>query len=458
MASGLLGQIANPAQADIIGAMDKGKKRQAMDMAGEIMGQTQYGKLGALFRTDPELGMKVQGALGIPKDAKGRADALKGAYTLANQFIQGGDTETGIAVLEDYANTIEGSSQGTVMAEKTRAGIEALRSGDPDAANNINTIVNSFSGKTVSEKEQAETRKLIAEADALEVPSVVKPVIVAKGASIYDPDTKTFISSPGTGTSVKIPSSLINGLPEDMGVRVADAYSAAGGGKDGMQAAQTEKKNVQEDMRRDDASKSLAITYPNASTDEMAQLQTAVNYAPTVEKGMENAANVRSNQKATQKASVMTDRSLELINHILDNDQLADVVGSSEGKFGGSEQPSGVFPFIGGFISDGEAEAIADIEEVTNILTVPAMEIMTGILSESDLKLLKTISGGAFNRTRGIDRFKKDAGQIRTILQRASTIGKMKNPKDREAAIWATNKSNFNNPDAKLIRTKLGLK
>ena len=86
------------------------------------------------------------------------------------------------------------------------------------------------------------------------------------------------------------------------------------------------------------------------------------------------------------------------------------------------------------------------------------MEIMTGILSESDLKLLKTISGGAFNRTRGIDRFKKDAGQIRTILQRASTIGKMKNPKDREAAIWATNKSNFNNPDAKLIRTKLGLK
>jgi hypothetical protein len=457
MASGLLGQIANPAQADIIGAMDKGKDRQATDMAGQILGDTLGGKVGALAKLSPDKAMAMAEALGIPTNSQGRMNNMIGVTVMGTKLLQAGMFEEAAQFLGEEADKAE--SLTGEPAERLRLAQNAIINGDQEVMNNFMAAGSALDPTQQTTAVERSTIDLnTAKADALEVPSVVKPVIVAKGASIYDPDTKTFISSPGTGTSVKIPSSLINGLPEDMGVRVADAYSAAGGGKDGMQAAQTEKKNVQEDMRRDDASKSLAITYPNASTDEMAQLQTAVNYAPTVEKGMENAANVRSNQKATQKASVMTDRSLELINHILDNDQLADVVGSSEGKFGGSEQPSGVFPFIGGFISDGEAEAIADIEEVTNILTVPAMEIMTGILSESDLKLLKTISGGAFNRTRGIDRFKKDAGQIRTILQRASTIGKMKNPKDREAAIWATNKSNFNNPDAKLIRTKLGLK
>ena len=113
---GLLGGIMNPAQADVIGAMDKGKKRQALEMAGEIMGQTQYGQLGALYRTDVELGDKVANALGIPKGAKGRIDAMKGAYTLANQFAQAGDNETAAAVMDDYVSMIQGSSQGQEMA------------------------------------------------------------------------------------------------------------------------------------------------------------------------------------------------------------------------------------------------------------------------------------------------------------------------------------------------------
>ena len=144
---GLLGGIMNPAQADVLGAMDKGKKRQALEMAGEIMGQTQYGKLGALYRTDVELGDKVANALGIPKGATGRIDAMKGAYTLANQFAQAGDNETAAAVMDDYVSMIQGSSQGQEMAAIGQRGAAGLRNGDPETKQNLNAIVGSFSAK-----------------------------------------------------------------------------------------------------------------------------------------------------------------------------------------------------------------------------------------------------------------------------------------------------------------------
>lgn len=143
----VLSMIANPAQADILGAMDKGKKRQAKDMAGEILGQTQYGQLGALFKTDVDMGMRVAGALGIPTSSKGRMDAMKGAYTLSNQFAQAGDLETAALVMEDYVAQVQGSTQGQEMAQTAMKGAEGLRNGDPETLNNLNTIVNSFSGK-----------------------------------------------------------------------------------------------------------------------------------------------------------------------------------------------------------------------------------------------------------------------------------------------------------------------
>ena len=153
---GLLGGIMNPAQADVLGAMDKGKKRQALEMAGEIMGQTQYGKLGALYRTDVELGDKVANALGIPKGATGRIEAMKGAYTLANQFAQAGDNETAAAVMDDYVSMIQGSSQGQEMAAIAQRGAAGLRNGDPEAIQNLNAIVGSFSAQP-SAKDQSIT-------------------------------------------------------------------------------------------------------------------------------------------------------------------------------------------------------------------------------------------------------------------------------------------------------------
>jgi hypothetical protein len=422
--AGLIDAIINPAQTDVLGALDKGRERQATDMAGELLAQTLPGKVGDLARLSPDKALKFAELTGIPLTSEGRIKNLMGVNIMGAKLLQAGQTQEAMQFLSEEADKIE--SVTNEPAIRLRAVVQAIDSGDQETISNFTKSGLALDPSAPSALDQAKTSKFNAEAAALG----------GKGAAI--------------------PPSLIKGLPDDMAARVSDAFTASGGGDKGMKAANEERVLVHEDMRRGKAHESLSIIYPNVTPEEMTQLQAAIDTAPSVEKGLATAETVRTNQRSAQKAAVMSDRSLILVNNILANSELKDVVGSSEGKFGGTDQPTGALPLIGGFISDKEAEAIADIEEITNILTVPAMKIMTGILSESDLRLLKTISGGAFNRTRGIERFKLDVGQIQGILSRASIIGKLP-PKDREAAIWATDKKNMNKPQSKQIRKKLGL-
>ena len=176
----LLDSIVNPAQADVVGAMDEGKKRQALDLAGEIMGETQYGKLGALYRTDVGLGDKVATALGIPTNATGRINAMKGSYTLANQFAQGGDTETAAGIMDDYVQMIQGTTQGQEMAQIAQKGATALRNGDPDAIQNLNSIVASFSAEIGSSSKTPKQKERSALLEDLSSPDP----IVSKSAAI----------------------------------------------------------------------------------------------------------------------------------------------------------------------------------------------------------------------------------------------------------------------------------
>ena len=357
-----------------------------------------------------------------------------------------------------FAGNILSTSQDQWSGQFTRRAQEEMAAGNKEAAKEFIRLAN------LSTTDPAavgfEMREDIADSelsqDIFNRLSLGESKVLAKDAILVGPTGKTIASNVGGGTPVKFPPILREGLSEAVGDKGEAAFTASGGGKDGMKAFHDAVNIAKEDERREQASGSLAVTYPGATPQEMTQLQAAINSAPTVEKGMAVVETVRTNQRAAQKSAILADRSLYLVGNILANDELDDVVGSSEGKYGGSEQPSGAFPVIGGFISDKEAEAIADIEEITNILTVPAMELMTGILSESDLKLLKTISGGAFTRTRGSERFKKDAGQVQRILKTASIIGKL-GPKDREAAVWATDKKNMSTPQGMAIRKKLGL-
>ena len=53
------------------------------------------------------------------------------------------------------------------------------------------------------------------------------------------------------------------------------------------------------------------------------------------------------------------------------------------------------------------------------------MSLMTGVLSESDIKLLKNLSSGALNRKRGEKRFRKDTQELldRLSSTKASPVG-----------------------------------
>jgi len=412
----------------------KSKQTTTQNAAADILKTGDPDKISDFMARNPKYAASMQAASGFKSEAtkrnaiKSAIDILGGAnpdevLTARSQAVQaeGGDP----ADTENLRKLIGGNSE---KAKKAAWASLALNT----SPQHYKALKEQFGGQ------------------------VADPLVVGKGASVYDPNTKTYSRPPPVAGDTTLPLVMRKGLSDPVADQGEAAFNAAGGGKDGVKAFNEAVVIAKEDERRSDAYESLAISYPNVSPEEMSQLQTAIDTAPTVEKGMALAEKVRTNQRAAEKAAVMSDRSLDLVNHILANDELEDVIGSSEGKFGGSEQPSGALPLIGGFISDSEATAIADIEEITNILTVPAMDLMTGILSESDLKLLKTISGGAFNRTRSIERFKSDVGQIQRILQTASVIGKLA-PKDREAAVWATDKKNMNKPQARAIIKKLGL-
>ena len=127
--------------------------------------------------------------------------------------------------------------------------------------------------------------------------------------------------------------------------------------------------------------------------------------AKTTESGLKAAGKIRSDQRRNKKAQAFQIRAVELLTKILASDELDDVLGSIEGS-------------IDFRIQDAEAEIISDIEEATNILTADNMDLMSGVLSESDIRILKTISGGGLNRKRSEERFRTD---VQTMIDKLNS-------------------------------------
>ena len=205
------------------------------------------------------------------------------------------------------------------------------------------------------------------------------------------------------GEGLRAPEALLKDLSSATKAKASEAFVLAGGGKDGVKAlnAQVALSNTQ--AQREDVPNLLNASFPNASPAERVQLDAAVQGAKTVESGMKQADKIRTEQRRLKKAKGFQERAVQLLNNILSSDQLGDITGSIEGGID--------FRF-----SDVEAEVIADIQEAQNILTAENMDLMTGVLSESDIQLLKNLSSGALNRRRGIERFKKDATTLRDKL------------------------------------------
>ena len=159
----LFDQIANPAQADVVGSYEKGRTRQlgirqddiaesqqqrllslqgrqdqARDMAGEVLGQTIGGRLGDIAALDSETAQEFAKIMDIPISSTGRLKNFMGITIAATQLLEGGMVEEAAAVLADEATKIE--SLTGQPAEKLRIAQQAILSGDEEKINGFMSV------------------------------------------------------------------------------------------------------------------------------------------------------------------------------------------------------------------------------------------------------------------------------------------------------------------------------
>jgi len=227
-------------------------------------------------------------------------------------------------------------------------------------------------------------------------------------AERFNPNSGTVVNvgTGGESAPVVTPPVLLQGLPPEVGAKLDAVYVAAGGGKDGIDAMNKMTDKLSEQDRRASSANILADSFPNATPEEMTQLKSVMDAAENTEAGLTRAREVRGSQRKAQKGKQFQGRAVSLLKKIIENPQLNDVIGSLEGSFDTR------------LFSDAEAELIADIEEAGNILTADNFDLMTGVLSESDISILKNLSSGGLNRKRTEERFISD---VQGMIDRLST-------------------------------------
>lgn len=219
MANGLLGAITDPAQVSVLGNLDIGRKRQARDLAGDILGKTQLAGIGRLARLDPEQAINIAKAAGFSLDSKGQRENEFGIVIAADKLIQAGLTQEAAQLLDQEAAKIEAFA-GPGKAQKFRLTQQAILSGDQELLNNFHKFAQTI-GPQVSAKEQAQTAEIKA-----------KTALAKAQAAQTIADTKAAALETGKAA----PEALLAGLSGDARNRASAAFTAAGGGKDGVKA------------------------------------------------------------------------------------------------------------------------------------------------------------------------------------------------------------------------------
>jgi hypothetical protein len=168
---------------------------------------------------------------------------------------------------------------------------------------------------------------------------------------------------------------------------------------------------AQEKEKRADIGTTIDARFPDATPKELTQLKNTANAAKTTEGGVKNAEALRVKQVQQKKGRAVKDNAYSLLKRISENDQLGDVVGSIEGAYDFR------------LFSDAESGLINDIEEVGNLLTAENLDMMTGVLSESDIKILRDIGSGGIKRTRSLSDFKERVSGMMKALGGADISG-----------------------------------
>ena len=216
------------------------------------------------------------------------------------------------------------------------------------------------------------------------------------------------------------PDAAIAALPANQRDAALEAFTVAGGGEKGLSAIADSVSTQKNQAQWNDVPSILDSNFPNATEAEREQLETTMSVASDVETGLKNATKIRAEQRRLKKVQVVQSRAVELLTRISKSADLGDVTGSIEGAYDTR------------LFSDDESELIADIDEVTNILTSENLDMMTGVLSESDMKIIRQVSAGALIRTRAKETFLADITNLQTALSNnlVQTVDDTYAPKD----------------------------
>ena len=277
-------------------------------------------------------------------------------------------------------------------------GIRNLLDAGPDGVQEAQRIL------TAGDQE-AVTREI------LDPVAVADPIQLSANERLIDPATRKVLIDvvPDAQEAItQTPPALLAGLDPQTQERASAAFVAAGGGSAGVNALNDQVALGAESQQRADVPQMLSASFPNASPAERAQLDAAVAGAKSVDAGMKIASDIRTEQRRLTKAKGFQQRAVQLLNGILANTELNAVIGPIQGSAAGFHM-----------LDPMETDVIADINEIQDILTAENMDLMTGVLSESDIQLLKNLSSGALNRTRSEDRFRRDATTLRDKLSSA---------------------------------------
>lgn len=227
--------------------------------------------------------------------------------------------------------------------------------------------------------------------------------------------------------SKEVPQELLAGLDPEIAEKGAASFRAAGGGKEGLKEFRKIVDQASEQQRRIASPQLLKQSFPKASPAESVQLQAAMDASKTTAEGFKAAQKIRTEQVRLKKGKEFQLRAIELLTGILKNPELDDVIGPQEGTGEG-------FFFGKQILSDNEADAVADIEEAVSILTSGNLDLLSGVLSDTDIQLLKDLSSGALKRTRGEERFKGDIQKLINKLSSKFVVTTDDTAADRDAA------------------------
>ena len=246
---------------------------------------------------------------------------------------------------------------------------------------------------------------------APELPTIISGSDIDKFGQIIErnPRTGELTSSTvqgfqtGSPTS-KLPLSLARGLEGDDLIEAQDLFASVGGGAAGIQALESLAMRTKERDKKKNVGSVLSNLYPDASQEELDRLILTVNQANDVETGLGLASTLRESQEVKLKGRRVKENALTLAKRILDNKELTAVTGSIEGR---------------GQLGDRsyrhdelETNAIIDINNLRDMLTADNLKMMSGVLSETDIKIIANVAGGGLERQRSPDAFKVGLQEI----------------------------------------------